>query len=253
MFFVRGYSQMPLTLHCEVKDPLALTVFLTTLRAYIEQTAPQMTRWDNADYQGQPYVNVLAVQADSAGNKWPIHVSYAATSNALIVSLQESALKRALDRYQSRTSGKTEKTSAATLASAWLGSNVCLRAAQPFLSVFLAQHRDQHRAPQQWRSWANLPILTEWKRRYPDQDPVQLHERLWGVKLVCPGGGTYVWNEPFRTMESTVFGHPGQPKTVTKPPLPLEGFSAIDFGLTFENQGLSAQTILRRTPQPTPP
>jgi hypothetical protein len=59
---------------------------------------------------------------------------------------------------------------------------------------------------------SNLPILNEWKRRYPAQDPVKLHEQFWHTTLVCPGGGRYVWNQQWQTMESTVYGHPAQPK-----------------------------------------
>ena len=57
-------------------------------------------------------------------------------------------------------------------------------------------------------AWANLPALNEWKRRYPDQDPVKVHERLWQTRLLDPAGGAYVWNERFQTMESTTYGHP---------------------------------------------
>ena len=46
----------------------------------------------------------------------------------------------------------------------------------------------------------------------PDRDPVAVHEAAWGATLVDPGGGTYVWNAGWETMESTVFGHPGEPK-----------------------------------------
>ena len=60
---------------------------------------------------------------------------------------------------------------------------------------------------------SNLPALNEWKRLFPDRDPVAVHREVWGVTLVCPGGGNYVWNEKYATMESTVYGHPGQPKS----------------------------------------
>ena len=43
--------------------------------------------------------------------------------------------------------------------------------------------------------WGNLPILNEWKRLFPDRDPVEVHQQVWQVELVCPGGGKYVWNE----------------------------------------------------------
>ena len=45
---------------------------------------------------------------------------------------------------------------------------------------------------------------------FPDRDPVAVHREVWGVTLVCPGGGKYVWNAKYGTMESTVYGHPGR-------------------------------------------
>mgnify|MGYP001098909831 CR=1 FL=1 len=69
-----------------------------------------------------------------------------------------------------------------------------------------------YRERMQEMSWSNLPILNEWKRLYPDQDPVKVHQRLWQVRLVDPAGGAYVWNEQYQTMESTKYGHPGAPK-----------------------------------------
>jgi hypothetical protein len=78
-----------------------------------------------------------------------------------------------------------------------------------------------------------------------DKDPVKLHEQLWGARLLCPGGGTYVWNEKWHTMESTLFGHPGEPKT--SPNKALDKIRSAQLGVTFEYQGLSAKGQLNRT------
>jgi hypothetical protein len=75
---------------------------------------------------------------------------------------------------------------------------------------------------------------------------VALHERLWGVRLVCPSGGKYVWNEKWHTFESTVWGHPGEPKSGAALPPQLRDFSRARFGLTFEEQGLRARAELQR-------
>ena len=72
------------------------------------------------------------------------------------------------------------------------------------------------------------------------------HEELWGVKLICPGGGTYAWSEKWHTMESTVFGHPGEPKS--GPASLLSKVTGGNLGVTFENQGLSAKAVIDRTP-----
>jgi hypothetical protein len=71
-----------------------------------------------------------------------------------------------------------------------------------------------------------------------------LHEQFWGVKLLCPGGGKYAWNEKWQTMESTVFGHPGEPKTGSNVPLPE--LLNVNAGLTFENGGVSAKGVVER-------
>ncbi|MFC1716611.1 hypothetical protein ACFL6S_23285 [Candidatus Poribacteria bacterium] len=75
---------------------------------------------------------------------------------------------------------------------------------------------------------------------------MELHEKFWNTKLLCPGGGTYVWNEEWRTMESTVYGHPGEPRKGDLESLPLSAFVSGNFGLTFENQGLRTKVVLER-------
>ena len=95
-------------------------------------------------------------------------------------------------------------------------------------------------------SWSNLPVLNEWKRLFPDRDPVAVHAAVWGVTLQCPGGGKYVWNAQYGTMESTVYGHPGQPKAGPPAPPVLSSFASGDFGLTLENDGLRARVELHR-------
>jgi hypothetical protein len=85
-----------------------------------------------------------------------------------------------------------------------------------------------------------------WKRLYPDQDAQKLHERLWHSRLVCPGGGQYQWNAQWGTFESTVYGHPGQPKQGPTVPPALSAFARGNFGLTFEHQGLRARVALDR-------
>jgi len=48
------------------------------------------------------------------------------------------------------------------------------------------------------------------ERSFPTRNA--LHEKLWGVRLTCPGGGKFVWNDQWQTMESTVYGSPGNPR-----------------------------------------
>jgi hypothetical protein len=114
------------------------------------------------------------------------------------------------------------------------------------LGLFDALGGENLRHTLQLRSWGNLSILNEWHRRYPARDPVKLHEKFWQTRLVCPGGGEYVWNDEWQTMESTVYGHPGEPKAGPKIASPIAGLTAGNFGINFEKQGLRARAIIDR-------
>jgi hypothetical protein len=107
-----------------------------------------------------------------------------------------------------------------------------------FVRAMEAIFGDNHRQMMQVRSWGNIPILNEWKHRYPSQDPVGLHHSFWQRKLVCPGGGEYRWNDEWKTMESTVYGHPGQPRLGTGLPNVWRAIHHGEFGIAFEEHGL---------------
>jgi hypothetical protein len=243
-FMQHSYSRLPVALYCEVKSPLGVAGFLMSLHAFADQSAPQMTRWQNIDYHGQTYVKVAPNKFSmryEPGQDWAVY--YAVTADSLTVTLNEALLKRALDRQSAQATNKIIPPA----LKPWLGSNVCFQVEQKLIGVLLKAFRDDYQQHLQTLAWNNLPILNEWKRLYPDKDPVQLHEELWGTKLLCPGGGTYVWNEKWHTMESTALGHPGEPKSGTGAS-PLEKIIGANLGLTFENQGLSAKGVFERSP-----
>jgi len=243
-FMEHSYSRLPVALHCEVKNSLGVVAFLASLHAFVDQSAPQMTTWQNLEYNGRAYVKVAANKLSAEaepGADWSVY--YAVTPDSLTVTLNEALLKRALDRQSARAGAKA----VVPVGQPWLGSNLCFQVEQKLLGVLLKASHDDYQTHLQTLAWNNLPILNEWKRLYPDKDPVKWHEELWGVKMLCPGGGSYVWNEKWQTMESTVFGHPGEPKAggFTSP---LAALLDANLGVTFENQGLSARGVVDRNP-----
>ena len=176
-----------------------------------------------------------------------VAVYYAPAGDSLTLTLDESLLTRALDRASRRIDGTPagDEVSLAQPTADWAGQNVALRVDRQVIDAVTKISGESYHDVMQARCWSNLPILNEWKRWYPDQDPVALHRRLWHVALVCPGGGEYVWNDDWQSMESTVYGHPGQPKRGPSTP-PLVGrLSSAAFGVTFENQGLRATSAVR--------
>jgi hypothetical protein len=246
-YLQKNYPRLPVALYCEVKNPLGVTAFLTSVRAFAEQTSPHMTAWENLEYNKQAYVRVSAPQMmQEEEGPTNLCVYYAVTPSSLVLTLSETVLKRALDRQQAQLAAKQKGASNSVPANPWLGTNLCLRIDQAFVPMIEALFRDEFRPAQQRLAWSNIPILNEWKRRYPKDDPVKLHEQFWQTTLVCPGGGQYVWNEQWQTMESTIYGHPGQPKPGPEKFLPLAHIRRADLGITFENQGLSGKVVLDR-------
>jgi len=255
----KGFD-LPVAISFEVSSAFKATAFLVAVRAFIEQTGPGMTIWETKQHGDDAYVKISptakAVPRDRPESK--ISIYYALSSESLTISPNEKLIQDVLARKAKRDTNaddaakpaaeakptddkKPEAAAAATRVVGWLGENLCAEASSQALQVFETLSSREYRYQMQRMAWDNLPILNEWRRRFPDQDPVALHERWWGVRLTCPGGGKYVWNEEFQTLESTAFGHPGAPKLPDVTPSLVSGFTGARFGLTFEEQGLRAR------------
>ncbi|TXT18800.1 MAG: Uncharacterized protein FD138_4410 [Planctomycetota bacterium] len=261
-----GY-RLPVALRIEFRQPLRLALFLTSVRSFIQQSGPGLAKWDTLTHREQPYVKVSSARHGAAGVEELDNVAlyYSTVGDGLILTPNEEVMKRAIDRQLARdqnapgerggvspptSSPSSRGADAVPLAKnldSWLGDSVAVKFdhALPQFFLWFAEVADPRQAAQT-NSWSNLPILNEWKRRYPDRDPVEVHARFWNTELVCPGGGRYVWNEHWRTMESTVFGHPGEPKLPEKFEAPLFPFAKASFGLTFELDGLRSRLELLR-------
>ncbi len=253
-FMETNAGRIPVAVRFDVSNPLKLAAFLTSARAFIEQTSPGLTQWESLKYREQPYVRVTPNKnaRDFHDEYDNVNVYYTAIDNALTITLSEKVLRGAIDRSLDRRKTDAGENAHAAAPRPWLGSNVALRVDDKVLDVVNALARRKYQRAMQIQCWENLPILNQWKRLYPDRDPVEVHRLVWGVELVCPGGGRYAWNDKYRTMESTVYGHPGEPREGPPAPPVLGGFTGGDFGLTFEHQGLRARARLDR-PAPAKP
>jgi hypothetical protein len=236
----------PVAVRAEVSSGLKLTAFLAAVRGFIEQAAPGMLNWEALTYKDQPYVKITPT-ARAVGQTEVIRnlaVYYSASGKSLVITLNEDLIKQSIDRELERA--ELEKSGEEPRQALWLGSNLAMQVDQKILQVLAALSRSEYQRAMQTRAWSNLPILNVWKHRYPDQDPVALHERCWHTSLVCPGGGQYVWNEQWQTMESTVYGCPAAPREGPVAPTVLQTLKRGSFGVTFENQGLRARVQLDR-------
>jgi hypothetical protein len=249
-FFQNNLGRLPIALRADVNNGLELAGFLVALHAFVEQSAPQMTLWQNLTCKDHAYVKISP--SESAKTQTPqvtnVAIYYAATAQSLLITPSEALLKRALDREIDRSS--TTQAAAAPTTEPWLGSSAALRAQAKIFDILMIAADSATLYPKQQQfmqslAWKNLPILNEWKRRYPDQDPVKLQEHFWGARLLDPAGGQYVWNEKWQTMESTSYGQPGQPKDGPTDIYGWTGLEQGEFGLTFEDQGVRARAKLQ--------
>ncbi len=253
-YFEKNFSRLPIVLHLDVASGFKLAAFLTAIHAFVEQSSPGLTLWEPLKHNEEDYVKISPTQKgrralSSNGDFDDLAVFYAATGDSLIVTLNENALKAALDRQAARLVGGTENvggTHALSDLQPWLGRSMAIEATESALDSIEAVFDDELRSTMERRSWSNLAILNEWRRLFKESDPVAFHQSLWHTKIVCPGGGTYQWNEEYRTMESTVYGHPGAPRPSAQQPSPLDGIKNVGLGITFERDGLRARAKLDR-------
>jgi hypothetical protein len=245
-FLSESFYRLPLALQVEVKDPLKLAAFLTALRAMVDGSAPNMTVWQNKTWHEQGYVRIaVADDVDLSEAIAEAAVYYVATPDAFVLSLREDVLQRAIDRHIARKAGKTDPARERP----WLGSSVGLRVERDALDVVGGLSSTPLDESFKIAAWSALPILNEWKRRYPNEDPVALHERLWHVRLTTPNAGTFTWNEALQTMEASDYGSLASPKPGPALPRVIEQFARAEFGLSFEGEGLRARMALERASQ----
>ena len=151
-----------------------------------------------------PYLSLRERNTGSFGGKLSLFI--AVEEKRLLVSLNENTLKRALDR---RSEIKAE----------WLGTNLGMKLdarAVGVLDMFLKSSLDTEtqRNVARYRE-----LFALYKLRYPQVDAIEIHERLFGERLLKP--------------EEIVC------------PSPLTGIQTAEFGITFENGGLRARGEVR--------
>ena len=238
-FMEDNFHRTPVALQVGVRNPMRLAAFLVAFRTFAEGTSGDILIWETLEHAGRSYARVT-VDEDMVDDEQAqsVAVYYVALRDALVVSLREDLIHRAIDR-------RSEEAPALE-ARPWLGASAALRATEGVGDLLRAAFGEKWARGERARAWKNLPILNEWARRFPGRDPVALHEEHWSVRLACPGGGAYEWDAEAGTMASTAHGHPGAPGPPVELPAMLERILDADLGLTFEQDGLRARAELRR-------
>ena len=58
-----------------------------------------------------------------------------------------------------------------------------------------------------------------------------------------------VWNDEYQTMESTIYGSPGNPRPGPAWPALLNRFDSGDFGVDFEEHGVRGRASIALQPE----
>jgi hypothetical protein len=203
-FMERNFVRLPIALHCEVASAAKLTLFMAGLRGLLEQVAPEMLIWEALKHNDQPYVKISPTER--ARGDVPLaaelNVFYAFWSDGLVVTLNENVLKRALDRRTAREEAKAEGKAPPAPPKAWLGSSMALQFDGQAVERIGRLSSGDFQQTLQLRSWGNLPILNEWRRRYPGRDPASMSGTTIGRR----------WNRP----RSAIRGDPSSLKNCTR-------------------------------------
>jgi len=233
-------NRIPVAVEVAVASPMKLALFLSAARAFVDSSAPGLAVWKDRSKGDLRFVEVTS---DSMADDFSLF--YGTTPEALILSLNEDTLVAAMERHERRRSG-AEPTPTAP----WAGASVGLALDGAWARRILALAEDVEAGDVatmlRRTSYRNLPILEEWHRLFPDRDPVEVHERAFRERLECPGGGSYVWDETWQAMKSTVLGSPGAPESGVRWPPAWDELARASFALTLEDDGLRARVEIER-------
>jgi len=230
-------SGLPIALNAEVKDPMRLAAFLTAMRSFIELSAPGVVEWQTLKHEEQTYVKGLLSEQFQNGDQ-RVSLYYAVLPGRFTITLDERLIHRVIDRAKAQADARELPE--------WNGRSLAVRLDGRALRILEGLIGPWHEQNLRAACWRNLPILNEWKRLFPDQDPVAFHRRQFHQELICPGGGEYVWNEEYRSMESTAFGLPARPRSDARIPSLFDALKSARLGVTFEEDGLRARFDLER-------
>ena len=206
-YMQENVSRLPVGLRVSSKSPIKLALLLTTLRSFSEQAAPGLLAWETREFEGTPYVVIRTTDKAPLPDGLEISIHYAAMPDALILSLNEDLLKRAITRNLKFAASKKEAPEMDSPAYQ-VFAQTKMKALHTYMNLIGGRLSQE----QLFASWEALPILNEWKKVFPDRDPVQVHYDYFKETIQCPGGKGYQWNDELDSMESVAFGHPEAPR-----------------------------------------
>lgn len=247
--FLRALDRVDVANTSETADELPVAVLIQSNREpeivqFLDKLKAFLPRFEGVDWKDRRHRDMPFVEITYQGGQilFPTSFFLAPTTNGLLITVGEASLIHFLEG-SARLSADAPQA-ANKPSPAYLGDHVGLQVGEGFVARVQQWFQLPLNCYAQEICWSNLFILNQWKRQFPERDPVDFHKACWGNRLICPSGGEYVWNEQWQTMESTVYGHPAEPRVNADPLSFLSEFRLANFGLTFEDDGLRARVAI---------
>ena len=239
------FLNAPLLVRIGSNSRLKLALFMTAIKGMMDTSAPDSVKWQTKKSDAGSYVVVTGNEGEIGVNA---QLYYATLPNALLVSLREDLLLRAMRREKHKLTTEQSKILAAP-------TQMMLDSSPAFLAGLeaIVERMDPIDRLRE-ESWKALPILNEWHREFPGKDPVTFQVLHYGEDVFCPGGKGYRWNPEAHTMESVAFGFPAAPRTEPAEMSGIMDFENVSTSLRFQDDGLRASLALGVAPErmPTP-
>jgi hypothetical protein len=245
-FLEKNVGRLPVGVRLASNNPLGLAAFLTALRGYAETAAPGMIQYTLATHNKQPYVKVTASKEMMGDMEFALY--YVPFPDALLVTLNEPLLKRAIDRRNGAGNATQAASQPAEKPGPWLGQTMAGHVDAELIRMGVRASGGMGLSEQHQRAWAPLPLLNDLKRLHPSEDAIALYHRSFRTTPTDPLGGSYVWDEKEGSYKSTHFGSPTAPAGSFQFHKAIQTLRTIDFGITLDDNNLRARVILQREP-----
>lgn len=250
-------EEAPIALTLEVADPKTMPMFFLALRTFFENGILGDTAWTTVQHAGQKYFRFTT----GNGTLFIAHVN-----NTVTFSPSRSLIERAINRHNQNQKDKgannepddQEEEFAAILRSEGFAvqdksqeeaaiNNVTFRLNGDYMKAI---HKVLNSGSDRYlkhTTWNNIPILNEWKKLYPGQDPVAVHALLWRRQLAAFDNSSYQWDPDRGTMYSKNFGSPGTDiEDDALVPDVFRDIESAEFGFRFENNGIRVRGQIDR-------
>lgn len=236
-YFIKNFNHFPFAIEVDFDKPESMKNFLALVRGLTQQ---QLVEESKQTFKEIEYERRRFEFGPNEIEEFDLFICE--YESKLFVSLSEQTMKNIISRIKSREDGTFKKDEPRH----WLGQNLAIQTNAKFYKAIEVLWRQYYQSELRDQTWRNFPILQEWKREFPDQDPFEFHQKYWHQKMLCAGGGDLLWDKKTNSPKSTVFGNPRTPRIPMSTPTPWRDFKSFDAGVTFDTGGIRGKMMLER-------